>query len=211
MIIRYLFQQPIFFIVWLFAILYALAVHEFSHALGAKIMGDDTAEEQGRLTLNPLAHIDLVGFFMLLFAGFGWGRPVPFNVYNLRNQKWGPAVVALFGPLANFISLAAFIVTIKLLGIFTDFQSENMLIQFLFALVMINAVLMVFNLIPIPPLDGSKVLFAILPGHYNNLKIRLEAQGPYLLLGLIIFDRIMPFSVLSFLFSGILRLIYKLI
>ena len=211
MLLSYLFQDPMIFVVWILAILYAITVHEASHALGALIMGDDTARQQGRLTFNPLSHLDFFGFIMLLLAGFGWGKPVPFNPYNLKNQRWGPAVVAIFGPLANLISVAVFAIAMKVLTSTAGFGAENMLFQFLFALIMINTVLLVFNLIPIPPLDGSKILFAVLPADYNNFKMNLTRQGPFLLLGLIIIDRVLPVSILGGLFGIALNIVMRLI
>jgi len=211
MLLSYLFQDPMMFVVWILAILYALSVHEASHALGGLVMGDDTAMRQGRLTFNPLVHIDVFGFVMLILAGFGWGKPVPFNPYNLRNQKWGPAIVAIFGPLANFLSVAVFILVMKVLVGFTSLGAENMLIQFLFALIMVNTVLLVFNLIPIPPLDGSKILFAVLPAEYNNFKTSLAKQGPFLLLGLILVDRILPISILGNLFGVALSVVMRFV
>ncbi|NQU77071.1 site-2 protease family protein [Candidatus Falkowbacteria bacterium] len=205
MLLSYLFQNPIMFVVWILAIIYALSVHEFSHALGALVMGDDTAKHQGRLTLNPLSHIDLWGLAMLILAGFGWGKPVPFNPYNLRNQRWGAAIVAMFGPLANLVSVIIFAVVIRLVFAFSGLGPENMLIQFLLALIMVDTILLVFNLIPIPPLDGSKILFAILPSKYNNFKIVLQRQGFFLLLALIIFDRILPVSILGSLFGFVIN------
>lgn len=211
MLLSYLFQSPMLFLIWILAILYALSVHEFSHALGGVVMGDDTAKNQGRLTLNPLAHIDIFGFIMLVLAGFGWGKPVPFNPYNLRNQRWGPALVALFGPLANLVSVMAFALVLRIFMDFVGLGAENTLIQFLFALIMVNTVLMVFNLIPIPPLDGSKVLFAILPAEYDNFKMTLQRQGPMLLIGLIILDRILPVSILGGLFGAVIGIVMRLV
>jgi len=211
MLLSYLFQDPMMFVVWILAITYALSVHEFSHALGAMIMGDDTAKHQGRLTLNPLSHIDLWGFLMLLIAGFGWGKPVPFNPYNLKNQRWGVAIVAIFGPLANLVSVLIFVVVIRILAGPIGMGPENMLVQFMFALVMVNTVLFVFNLIPIPPLDGSKILFAVLPSKYNNFKHNLQKQGFFLLLALIIIDRVMGGLILGTLFSFVLNGVMMLV
>ena len=112
MMINLLLQNPMLFLVWVLAIIFALTIHEFFHAFTGYLLGDKTAARAGRLTLNPMAHIDPVGFFALMFIGIGWAKPVPFNPYNLKYKKWGPALVALAGPGSN---LASFI----LLGLLT--------------------------------------------------------------------------------------------
>lgn len=189
----------------------ALTVHEFAHALSAYYLGDRTAQYAGRLTLNPLAHIDLVGtillplFLILTNAGivFGWAKPVPVNYYNLRDQKWGPAIVSLAGPAANFIFGVICIILLNLVNNFTSLGGNNLLVNFLFVLVLINFVLMVFNLIPIPPLDGSKILFAFLPDRYMNVKVFLERYGIMILFALLIFGG----GFLSLIFLYLFRII----
>lgn len=190
----------------------ALSVHEFSHALSAYYYGDKTAQYAGRLTLNPLAHIDLVGtvllplFLIISNAGVvvGWAKPVPVNYNNLRNQKWGPAVVSLAGPAANFIFAVFCLITLKFVYAYTSLTGNNLLVNFLFLLIIINLVLMVFNLIPIPPLDGSKILFAILPAKYARFKILLEQYGLIILIIFLLFFS----SFLEVLYSGLLKLVY---
>ena len=194
--------EPIFLVVSFVAFFLALTVHEFCHALTAYSLGDKTAQYQGRLTLNPIAHIDLFGTILLplilILSGsgivFGWAKPVPVNYFALRNQRWGPALVSVAGPAANLLfgvfSLICLILVLK----FTDLAAENLLVVFLQFLAMINFVLMVFNLIPIPPLDGSKILYAILPESMNNFKLILEQYGLILLI-------ILLFAGVGFIFT----------
>ncbi|MDP3985366.1 MAG: site-2 protease family protein [bacterium] len=204
-------DQPIIFVVWVLAIIVALSVHEFSHALVGNLLGDSTARNQGRLTLNPLAHIDPIGFFMLLLVGFGWGKPVPFNPYNLKYPKWGPAIVGLAGPVANLVGLLVSGVLLKALLFFGNIPFENLLVQFLLLLVVVNLVLLLFNLLPIPPLDGSKLFLSIFSApHHARLRFLLETRGPLLLLGLIILDRLFGFNIFGRLFGGIIKFVFGL-
>lgn len=200
-----LFSNPLFFIVWAVAIIIALTVHEFSHAFMAHRLGDETANRSGRLTLNPLAHIDPLGFFMLVVAGFGWGRPVPFNPYNLRSGRWGPVLVAFAGPLSNLIMFFAAGTLVRFLVTTTSLGGGNLLIVFLFLLMLINGVLFVFNLIPIPPLDGSKLLFALLASpRYERARYLLEVRGPLILLAVIVLDNFLGVRLLSTVLGGVL-------
>jgi len=208
MIINLLFHQPLLFFVWIWVILIALSVHEFAHAWAAYLQGDDTAKRFGRLTLNPFAHIDILGFLMLLFVGIGWGKPVPYNPFNLKNKKFGPVIIALAGPLANLFTAIFSGLFLKVL--IPLFSPYNLLIQFLRLLLMVNVALMVFNLIPIPPLDGSKVLLEIIPNRMAELKYNLIRRGPFILLLLIILDSFAGnYSLLSRLFSFAVYLIDK--
>lgn len=204
MIISLLFTNPAFFLIWILAIAYGITVHEFSHVLAAKLQGDDTGERMGRLTLNPIAHIDPFGLLLLLFVGFGWGRPAPFNPYNLKYRKWGESLVAMAGPLSNLVSIIIFRIAIEFLA--PTLGPANLLIQFLGFLVLINIVLLAFNLLPIPPLDGSKVLFALLPDTYHEFKTKLLANGPWILLMLIIADNFLGINIFGRLFSVFFRL-----
>lgn len=198
--ITLLYQNPLYFVAWVAAILIALTVHEFSHALAAHLMGDQTAKRMGRLSLNPLTHIDPIGFLALVLVGFGWGKPVPFNPYNLRFPKWGSALVAAAGPLSNLIMVMIFGTVLK----YTQhlLPNGNLLIEFLTLLIVLNLILCLFNLIPIPPLDGSKFLLSALTApKFYKFRFLLETRGPLILLALIILDSLSGLNLLSLVFS----------
>ena len=171
-------------------IIIGLTCHEYAHGWVANYLGDGTARYNGRLTLNPVAHLDPIGFLMLFFAGFGWAKPVPVNPYNLQvNMKQGMLLVALAGPATNvFIALVATV----LLGVFGGLGLP-FLNNFLSVAIYINLVLAIFNLIPIPPLDGSRILAGLLPGE-NAWLDHLEQYGFIILIVLV--------------FSGVLRYIF---
>lgn len=199
-----LFSQPTLFIIWVLAVVYGITVHEFSHVLAAHLLGDDTGKRLGRLTLNPLAHVDLFGFLLLMFVGFGWGKPAPYNPYNLKNRKWGEVLISLAGPASNLVSIVIFGLAANMLS--ELFLPGNLLIEFLVLLVLINIVLFVFNLIPIPPLDGSKLLYALLPDRLNSFKVRLAQNGPWVLLILLVVDGFLNVGI----FSGLFQFFFEL-
>lgn len=159
-------------------LLLAIVIHEFSHGYVAYILGDNTAKEAGRLSLNPLKHLDIIGFTFLLIFKFGWAKPVPINSSNFRNRKRDIIAVSLAGPFSNFL-VAIIIGFIVSMGIF----SNNILINVLVIMLWYNLMLGVFNLLPLPPLDGSKVLASLLPTKYEYLFYKYEK---YLYLILII-------------------------
>ena len=198
MFIDLLSTAPALAIAWLVSIILALTIHEFSHALVGTWCGDHTAEREGRLTLNPLAHIDWIGFLPLLLLGFGWAKPVPFNPYHLKNPKWDSVKIALAGPISNFLlALVSALILRFLLGqgfIATD----NLLVAFLFLTILINLFLLFFNLIPIHPLDGSKLFFALFDHpKWDYLRQFVAIRGPQILLFLILFS-FLGFPVFSF-------------
>ena len=178
-----LFSDPASFFVIVPAILGAIVVgitiHEFSHALAARSLGDNTAANLGRLSLNPLAHLDPLGSLMLLLAGFGWGKPVPVDHRLLRNGRRDMAIVSAAGPISNLATgfLAALPFNIGLVS-FTGTAISTMLGYFVF----INVILAVFNLIPLFPLDGSKIALGILPKGLAYRFARIEMYGPIILI-----------------------------
>lgn len=206
--IEWLLNEPLFFLAWIVAIVATLTIHEFSHGLTALYFGDHTAQNEGRITLNPLVHIDTLGFLMLLFAGFGWAKPVPVNPYNFKNRRVAMAVVSLAGPLANLAGVIVFGLFFKLIA--SSLGGENLLPNFLYLLILVNLSLFIFNLFPIPPLDGSKVLFAILPDKYNYFKDKFTEYGPYILLILLVIDSFTPISIFSQVFNLMKNLVSTL-
>lgn len=178
-------------------LVFSVVIHEVSHGYAALALGDQTAKHEGRLTLNPIPHIDPFGSILLptfsfLFGGIiiGWAKPVPYNPYNLKNQKWGPALVGAAGPLSNIVLAVVFGIIFRQLVPFAGSASSAFLFNFLTiaeTIVILNLTLAVFNFVPIPPLDGSKVLFALLPYHLRGLQLFLERYGPFVLLFFIFF------------------------
>lgn len=160
----------------------ALPVHEFAHAAMAVALGDQTPKWQGRLTLNPLAHLDPVGSLLILFTGFGWAKPVQWNPRNVDvDVRLGSILVAAAGPVSNLL-LAILSLLLLRFGVF----SGGFLTAFVDFFVYINVLLFVFNLIPVPPLDGSHILFALLPGDTFQLQAQLRQYG-FLIVFLVIF------------------------
>jgi Zn-dependent protease len=163
-------------------LLVALPVHEFAHAATAVALGDRTPIIQGRYTLNPLAHLDPLGSILILLAGFGWAKPVQWNPRNIDvDVRLGAILVAAAGPLSNLLLAVIAALLWRL-----DFAELDLLRGFLLNFIIINVSLFVFNLIPIPPLDGSHILFALLPGDTYKLRMQLSQYG-FLLLFLVIF------------------------
>lgn len=190
--IKISYMQEINFIFVIAVLIMSVVIHEVSHGYTANILGDPTAKYAGRLTLNPLKHLDFMGSLVVpavtfLIGGFifGWAKPVPYNPYNLKNQRWGPAIVSMAGPLSNLTVALIF-------GLLIRFSSSIVFLpasffQIAIWVVFINIILAIFNLIPIPPLDGSKVLFALFSYKLHHVQVFLEKYGFFLLLIFIFF------------------------
>ena len=172
-------SNPLGFLFWVIALVIAITIHEFSHAWAAERLGDPTPRLMGRLTLNPLAHLDPLGTIMLLIARFGWGKPVQFDPFNLRNPRRDSAIISLAGPVSNLV--LAILCSI-LLRLFISYW----FIGFLQPLIVLNVVLAVFNLVPIHPLDGFKIVAGILPEEYARQWAELEGYGMIFLIVLIL-------------------------
>jgi Zn-dependent protease len=177
-------------------LLVGFPVHEFSHALAAYRLGDSTAKHLGRLTLNPVAHFDPLGGILLAVTfigntgfGFGWAKPTPVNPNNLEGGRWGEAIVAAAGPLSNLVLATVAALPLRYILGHPDLaeQIPMVAVQVLFFFILINVALMIFNLFPIPPLDGSKVLFALLPPRVAWQWRPLLEQYGFLLLILVFF------------------------
>ena len=175
------------------ASLLCITVHETCHGLAAYWMGDDTAKRMGRLTLNPLKHVDLVGLIMMALVHFGWAKPVPINMRRFRNPKAGMALTALAGPVSNvLLALVALLLSSVVILVAMGTAHYGTLISYLILffeyMAVLSAGLAVFNLFPIPPLDGSKVLFALLPDSSYDKLMRYEKYGMLLLVVLLFFN-----------------------
>jgi Zn-dependent protease len=201
----------------LFALVIGIAIHEFSHAWAADVLGDPTARYQGRLTLNPVAHFDPMGALMILYSviagwGFGWGKPVPVNPRNLRyGPRVGMALTAVAGPASNLL-LAVVVATPFRLGM----ELPGVLGELLLTIVLVNLGLALFNMLPIPPLDG----FSVLSGLLSTVRARwaydavtqldrLRAYGPMVFLLLIMADWVLPFSILGTLLNKPAQWIFR--
>jgi len=192
------------FIFSIIILILSVIVHEVSHGVAAELQGDPTARLQGRLTLNPIKHIDPLGSIVVptlsyFLGGFiiGWAKPVPYNPYNLRNQRWGEAIVAIAGPLSNICLALIFGLTIRFLP---STLLSPALSTILSTIVFINLILAIFNLVPIAPLDGSKILFSILPYNAHGIRTFMEQYSLFLVLIFIFFlwQFFLPLVYLSF-------------
>jgi Zn-dependent protease len=187
------------------AVLWAISFHEFCHGYVAKLVGDPTAERQGRLSLNPLAHFDVVGTLLLLFVGFGWAKPVPINTRYFRNPQRDIVLVSLAGVAGNILTAFVCVLFLRFLGGMWVSMTGMTGLLVIWQMISINMGLAAFNLIPIPPLDGSKVLYAFLPYRYVRHYYWLEKNG------LIILCVLLFTGIIDFFFNPISSLLWSLL
>jgi Zn-dependent protease len=202
--------MPFFNPIAILAILIAISVHEAAHAWAAKKLGDRTAEDAGRLTLNPLSHIDPIGAILFLVVGFGWAKPVPVNPWNFKNPRRDNALVALAGPMSNLIlGFIAF----AILAIVRSVHPQSLggllmmdgggsigmqfVVVFLTRFIFVNLGLMAFNLLPIAPLGGSKLIEPFIPPRYDDQFEQWTRNGPYILLGVLVLESLFHVPILS--------------
>ena len=181
-----------------------ITLHEAAHATSAYFLGDDTAYRDGRVTLNPASHLDVLGSLMLLMAGFGWGKPTPVMPAKLRGGVLGPVAVALAGPISNLVVVAV-CAALFLLDVFRDPGGYLLILVVMVAST--NALLFVFNLIPIPPLDGAKVLFPFLPRALDGFVDFMNQYGPMILFGLILVSFVTDLPIFNYLLAPVVPIL----
>ncbi len=204
-LITLLFSNPQLFIVLAVLLLYSVIAHEVAHGWVAYLFGDDTAMRYGRLTLNPASHLDPLGILMLFLVGFGWAKPVPVDYYRLKGSRLGLVSVSLAGCATNILIAAIALLLLQ----FGNINANPALSTALLIVVRINIILGVFNLIPIPPLDGSKILMGFLPENAQQAFMRLEPYGFFILIFLLFTGLLNP--VIAFMQSAIYGFISALL
>ncbi|MFA6458815.1 MAG: site-2 protease family protein [Candidatus Paceibacterota bacterium] len=178
-------------IIYIIILIFSIVLHELAHGFMADRLGDPTARLSGRLTLNPISHIDPIGSILVplvtSLAGFtfGWAKPVPYNPYNLKDKRMGEFLIAIAGPATNLLIAIIFGTILRFVA--AGATATTPFIEITYYIVIINIVLAVFNLIPVPPLDGSKLLFSILPQQYGRLRMMLETYAPIWILIVVFF------------------------
>jgi Zn-dependent protease len=207
-LIGLLFREPLAFVLLVVPLLYSVIAHEVAHGWVAYLFGDDTARHSGRLSPNPLVHLDPMGTLMLFIVGFGWAKPVPVNYHNLKNVRLGLITVSLAGCVANILIATTAIFLLQFQHIAMNPFAASVLI----VLARVNIILGAFNLIPIPPLDGSKILMGFLPSQAQLHFARLEPYGLFILVFLLFTGLLNPviavmLKLISFIIAVLLNLI----
>ena len=199
MFFQSLLTDPLFILTYAIALLCAVTIHEAAHAYVALRLGDDTASQSGRLTLNPFAHLDLLGTVFLLLVGFGWGKPVPVNPNNFKKPAKDEALVALAGPFSNLCLAIVVALIFQLTRSYLSEQLSNLLITIGY----FNLILMIFNLLPVPPLDGSKIVRLVIGDRAYQT---LSAYGIYILIA-IVFLPIGRYTIVDYILSPISKIV----
>ena len=206
-LVSLLFHNPGLFVILAVLLLYSVIAHEVAHGWVAYLFGDNTSKRSGRLTLNPASHLDLIGTLMLFFVGFGWAKPVPVNYYRLSNSRFGLIAVSLAGCLTNILIAIIAILMLQLPNISTNPAFSTLLS----IVVRINIILGAFNLIPIPPLDGSKILMSLLPKDSQQELARVEPYGFFILVFLLFTGLLNPvINFMQNLIYGFIALLFSI-
>ena len=199
MLFQSLLNDPLFLLTFAIALLSAITIHEAAHAFTALRLGDDTAQKNGRLTLNPFAHLDTLGTIFLLVVGFGWGKPVPVNPNNFKNPRKDEAIVALSGPFSNLCLATIMVIIFQLTQNFASTQLLNLFITIGY----FNLIIMIFNLLPIPPLDGSRIIRLIFGEKTYSW---LSYYGIYILIA-IVFLPIGRYTIIDYILIPIVKIV----
>ncbi len=202
--------EPSVLVILIPILIFAFSIHEFSHAWAAYRLGDPTASQLGRLTLNPLAHLDPLGSMALLFIGFGWGKPVPVDYRYLQNPKQDMLWIALAGPAANFSIALVSGLLLRLLWGLGLLSGDAAIMKVLVMSLQINLVLGLFNFLPIPPLDGSRILAGLIPDRHRQLLMNLEYYGPKVLFALILIGMFTRVSIIGVIIRPFIYFFMKL-
>jgi len=206
-LISLLFTNPVLFAILAVLLLYSVIAHETAHGFMAHLFGDDTAKMQGRLTFNPVSHLDIVGTLMLFLVGFGWAKPVPVDYRNLRHARLGLLSVSMAGCAVNILIAMSALFLLR----FNAVNANPMLSTMLYVLFKINVILGAFNLLPIPPLDGSRIVASLLPEKAQRILSRIEPYGLLLLIFLLFTGLMNPLiSFMQHLIYNIINIVFNL-
>lgn len=204
-------SDPAAFAIYLIAIIYGITIHEFSHCYTAYVFGDDSQIDNKRLSLNPLRHIDPMGILFLIFFGIGWGRTSVIDPSRIdkKRYKFAMFMISIAGILANFLSALFFALLLKLSVVYNWLQYDGLAGNFLATMIYINTALATFNLIPLYPLDGAKIVEILIPNRFNGVKVFLAKYSNILLIALLLISSFIDLPI-NFLFAPAIKLISKI-